>query len=164
MSKTVAAVSFLALACLFTGCAATRPKTLPDLSGERLDVAEDTLDRAGLRYEAVGGGALGIVVRSRWTVCRQRPAAGVTSRSVTLFVARSCPAAGSDVVPDVIGDSLEDAKGELEAEGFAVVAGSADGDPILVEQLWTVCDQFPEPGRRGHAVELEVARDCWDES
>ena len=47
------------------------PKAAPDLRGERLDVAEQRLDELGLEYERVGGGALGIVVRSRRTVCRQ---------------------------------------------------------------------------------------------
>ena len=164
MSKAAAAVAFSALALLLAGCGTTEPKAVPDVSGQSLDVAEDTLDRAGLRYDAVGGGAFGIVVRSHWTVCKQIPAPGASASSVTLFVARSCPTAGEDVVPDVLYDSLDEARDELEAEGFAVIAESADGDPILVEHLWTVCDQSPEPGRRGHTVELEVAHDCRDYS
>ena len=164
MSKVTAAVAFFGLALLLAACGSTTRRAVPDVTGQRLDVAEDTLDSADLRYDAVGGGSLGIVVRSHWTVCRQTPTPGASARSVTLFVARSCPAAGSDVVPDVVGDSLEAAKDELEAEGFAVVAQSADGDLILVEHLWTVCDQSPEPGHRGHTVEFEVAHDCWDYS
>jgi len=164
MSKVTAAVAFFALALLVAGCGTAAPKAVPDVTGQRLDVAEDMLDGVDLRYDAVGGGALGIVVRSHWTVCRQTPAPGASASSVTLFVARSCPTAGPDVVPDVIDDNLADAREELEAEGFAVVAQSADGDPILVEHLWTVCDQSPEPGHRGHTVELEVAHDCWDYS
>ena len=76
MSKASAAVVFSALALLLAGCGSTEPKAVPDVSGRSLDVAEDTLDRAGLRYDAVGGGAFGIVVRSHWTVCKQNPAPG----------------------------------------------------------------------------------------
>ena len=162
MHRATALALLALLALLLTACGSTAPKVVPAVTGERLDVAEGALDRAGLRYETVGGGALGVVVRSHWLVCRQTPAAGASARSLTLFVARSCAATGAAVVPDVIDVTLEDATEELEAEGFAVVATSADGDPILVEHLWTVCDQSPEPGHRGRTVELEVAHDCWD--
>ena len=164
MHRAIPLALLALLASLLTACGSTAPRVVPAVTGERLDVAEDALDRTGLRYETVGGGALGIVVRSHWTVCRQTPTPGTSARSITLFVARSCAAAGQDVVPDVIDATLDDAKDDLEAEGFAVVAKSADGDPILVEHLWTVCDQSPEPGHRGHTVELEVAHDCWDYS
>jgi beta-lactam-binding protein with PASTA domain len=66
---------------------------VPDEVGKRLDVAESDLGDAGLTYQEIGGGALGIIVRSNWTVCQTEPAAGSTvgsGRSVKLIVARSC--------------------------------------------------------------------------
>ena len=146
-----------------TACGATTAKAIPDVVGQHLDTAQDTLDTAGLRYQTVGGGALGIVVRSHWTVCRLNPAAGKIARSVTLFAARSC-AADLQVVPDVVDGQLEDAREQLEAAGFRVVVRSVDGDAILVQRLWTVCDQSPAPGYRGRTVVLDVAHDCWDYS
>jgi hypothetical protein len=59
--------------------------------GEKLDVAESDLDSAGLHYKEVGGGAFGIVVKSNWTVCQTKPAAGQTANGpVALIVNRSC--------------------------------------------------------------------------
>src|SRR5436309_8687318 len=92
---------------LATACGSTRPEVVPDVRGERLDVAEDTLDSSGLRYATAGGGALGIIVRSHWYVCRQDPAPRNKATKVLLTVARSCS------VPDVVGESLEDAEEEL---------------------------------------------------
>jgi hypothetical protein len=37
--------------------------------GQRLDVAEDQLDNAGVTYHTIGGGMFGIVVKSDWGVC-----------------------------------------------------------------------------------------------
>jgi hypothetical protein len=61
---------------------------VPDLVGERLDVAEDELDGLGIRYEEIGGGTFGIVVRSNWEVCETRPKSGARADSVKLIVAR----------------------------------------------------------------------------
>ena len=145
-----------------TACGSTRPAPVPDVTGERLDVAEDTLDAAGLRYHPVGGGAFGIILPSRWTVCSQIPTPGKRATEVTLVVERSCPAPQPLVVPDVTGEQLDDARDELERSGFQVSAESLEDDPVLVESFWTVCEQRPEPGRRGREVELYVAHDCWD--
>jgi hypothetical protein len=66
---------------------------VPDEVGERLDVAESDVRGAGLRYSEIGGGTFGILVKSNWTVCEMRPAAGtkVAKRSrVKLIVDRDC--------------------------------------------------------------------------
>ncbi len=144
-----------------TACGSTRAVVVPDVTGERLDAAEDNLDAAGLRYRAVGGGAFGIVVRSHWLVCEQSPRPPAKAVSVTLYVERACPAARPVLVPDVVGEELDDAESELEAAGIQVSEESDDGDPILVESLWTVCDQSPEGGGRSRTVELYVAHECW---
>ena len=139
-----------------------RPATVPEVTGERLDVAENTLDAAGLHYHAVGGGAFGIILPSRWTVCREIPGPGALATEVTLVVEHSCPPARPPVVPDVTGEQLDDAREELEHAGLEVSAESMEDDPIIVESFWTVCDQRPEPGHRRREVGLYVAHDCWD--
>jgi beta-lactam-binding protein with PASTA domain len=154
----VVMAALLALA----GCGDAPQKAVPTVEGDRLDVAEDTLDSVGVGYQTVGGGTFGIVVRSHWTVCSQSPAPGSIASSVTLYVDRTCPSDTAGIVPDVQWDSLDDARAELEADGFGVEAESLDGDVIIVESNWTVCDQAPLPGHRGRNVVLEVAHDCWD--
>jgi hypothetical protein len=88
----LASVLLLA-AVLAGGCGgdANREATrVPQVEGERLDVAQEILDDAGLGYEVIGGGAAGVIVRSNWEVCSQRPPAGRRAESVDLVVARSC--------------------------------------------------------------------------
>jgi beta-lactam-binding protein with PASTA domain len=154
----VVMTTLLALA----GCGNASGKVVPAVRGERLDVAENTLDSVGVGYAIVGGGAFGVVVRSHWTVCSQAPAPGSVAASVTLYVDRSCPSDTAGVVPDVEWETLDDAREELEAAGFQVDAESLDSDSIIVESNWTVCDQAPLAGHRGRTVVLEVAHDCWD--
>lgn len=63
---------------------------LPNLKGERLDVAQSRLDDRGITYEEVGGGAFGVIDPSNWEVCRTMPSAGtkVRDRTVKLIVER----------------------------------------------------------------------------
>jgi len=147
----------IALGCSFvllaSACGSTRPRAVPDVAGKRLDVAEDTLDALGLHYRTAGGGAFGIVVRSHWFVCEQLPPPKKVARSVILTVARSC------TVPDVVGESLEDAKEELRGAGIDFTVESYDDDPIVVDHLWTVCEQWPEAGSAPQSVELTVRHD-----
>ena len=99
-------VLLVGLAHATTGCGGGRRQKVPDVRGERLDVAQERLDALDLRYETVGGGAFGVVVRSHWTVCRQEPKPGVVARSVRLIVDRDCPLPApplppADIVPNV---------------------------------------------------------------
>ena len=50
---------------------------VPQLVGERLDVAKDRLDRAGFDPDVEGGGILGIIRDSNWEVVTQDPGPGV---------------------------------------------------------------------------------------
>lgn len=63
-----------------TSVATPSPSSIPlvpsDLVNERLDVAETELNEKGVGYNEVGGGSLGIVVKSNWIVCQTRPAVG----------------------------------------------------------------------------------------
>jgi beta-lactam-binding protein with PASTA domain len=152
-----------AVVLLFAGCGGTaKPKRVPDLRGQRLDLAEDRLEAHGLDWEEIGGGSLGIVIRSHWRVCDQEPMPGRLGRTVKLVVDRECPGRASEppVVPDVSGLSLEDADEELDDLGIGHDAETYDDDVPLVEHLWEVCGQDPGPGARTFYVELYVERDC----
>jgi len=50
---------------------------VPELVGQRLDVAKDRLDRAGFDPDVEGGGVLGIINDSNWQVVTQDPGPGV---------------------------------------------------------------------------------------
>jgi hypothetical protein len=159
-STKIATSAVLVLAC--TACGGARARPVPNVAGLPLDVAENTLDAKDLRYRAIGGGAFGIVVRSHWIVCRQRPAARTESTTVTLYVARSCPPRRPAAVPDVVGAQLDYAEITVQQSGLQVRTESVEGDPIVLKSRWIVCDQSPEAGERAKAVELYVAHD-WNE-
>jgi PASTA domain/RDD family len=151
----IPAAVVLGLVLVGTACSAAHPKRVPDVTDQRLDVAEDTLDALGVPYETAGGGVFGIVMRSHWVVCKQSPPAHRIASSVLLVVARSCS------VPDVVGESLDDAEDQLEQSGIDVQEHSLDDEPILVESLWTVCGQSPAAGASVRPVDLYVSHDCW---
>jgi hypothetical protein len=93
MRYGLVASTLLLAAVLVGGCGgdANREATrVPQVEGMRLDVAQQRLDDSGLGYEVIGGGALGVIVRSSWEVCEQRPLAGTRAKTVDLVVARSC--------------------------------------------------------------------------
>jgi beta-lactam-binding protein with PASTA domain len=85
-----AAVAAAILVAVLAGGCGGEANRVPDVEGKRLDVAQELLDDAGLGYEVIGGGVFGVVVRSNWEVCEQRPPAGRRAKSVDLVVARSC--------------------------------------------------------------------------
>ena len=89
MRYLLAITAALLLVLVAGGCGGDA-KRVPNVDGKRLDVAQEILDEAGLDYEVIGGGALGVLVRSNWEVCEQRPPAGNRAKSVDLVVARSC--------------------------------------------------------------------------
>lgn len=72
------------------GGGAAQPRRVPDVRDERLDVAEARLRDRGLEWEELGGGVLGILVRSKWQVCDQDPGPGTKARTVRLVVERDC--------------------------------------------------------------------------
>jgi hypothetical protein len=89
MRYTAPVVAALFLSFLAGGCGGEANR-VPQVEGKRLDVAQELLDDAGLGYEVIGGGALGVIVRRNWQVCEQRPRAGRLAKSVELHVGRSC--------------------------------------------------------------------------
>ncbi|HET7691117.1 MAG TPA: PASTA domain-containing protein [Nocardioidaceae bacterium] len=67
---------------------------MPDVTGQRLDVALSDIDRAGHDkddIEVLGGGMFGVIDESNWQVCDQDPAAGTAiDAKPRLTVDRSC--------------------------------------------------------------------------
>ncbi|MGH1561438.1 DUF4839 domain-containing protein [Mumia sp. DW29H23] len=68
---------------------------MPDVTGQKLDVAYDKIKNAGFedkdKVKIEGGGTFGVVMEGNWTVCEQEPTAGETiSGETTLTVDRSC--------------------------------------------------------------------------
>ena len=63
--------------------------TVPDVTGESLDSAEEDLDVAGIGY-SVDSGDDEVLFEHLWEVCYQDPRAGARARFVTLTVEHSC--------------------------------------------------------------------------
>lgn len=63
--KRTAPALLVGSALMLAACSGGGSSTVRgDLVGQRLDVAEHELDRGGIGYDAVGGGSLGIIVKS----------------------------------------------------------------------------------------------------
>jgi hypothetical protein len=83
--------ALILVTALVAGCGgAGRPKRVPDVRGQRLDLAEARLEARGLRWEELGGGAFGVIVRSHWYVEEQLPRPGQRATTVRLVVERDC--------------------------------------------------------------------------
>ena len=67
-------------------------------------------------------------------------------------------------IPDVTGESLEDAKEELDAAQLAYEVNGGGTFGVVVDHFWQVCEQTPAGGERGRKVELYVERECWEDS
>jgi beta-lactam-binding protein with PASTA domain len=145
----------LLLAAVASGCGG-EARTVPDVVGNRLDVAQETLDDRGLSYETVGGGTFGIVVTSNWTVCEQEPAAGRRAKRVELVVARWCPPP-APIVPSLERLPLTEAEARLFERGIEPEITWLD-DSDRYEAI--VCEQSPPAGDRAAIVELHVAERC----
>ena len=78
-------------AAVTTGGTVVVTTAVPDLVGQRLDVAKERLARAKFEADVDGGGVLGIVVDGNWEVVAQRPPGGTQleqGSSVRLDVVR----------------------------------------------------------------------------
>lgn len=76
-TTTVERTVTVAPSTLTTGGTVIVKTAVPELVGERLDVARDRLDRAGFDPDVEGGGLLGIIDESNWEVVLQDPGPGV---------------------------------------------------------------------------------------
>ena len=71
---------------------------MPNVTGQRLDIAENSIKSAGFDGDAkvVGGGTFGVLVKANWQVCKQAPAAGQpVTAAPQLTVDRSCSGSAS---------------------------------------------------------------------
>lgn len=120
----------------------------------------------GLSPYDVGGGLLGIVVSSDWTVCFSSQ----VGNSMTFFAAKGCSpdsnsqsgsAVSASTVHGLIGQNLQSAESSLSAagSGYAQIGGGDLG--IDVPAHWTVC--YATLGSAGVA-ELYAAKDCTPEA
>ena len=144
----------------------SEPRVVPDVRGERLDRAERLLADQKLDWDEERDSGVSVLVRANWTVCAQTPAPGKLARRVVLRVAKRCPAAATTrkppLLPWLIGSDLHEAKEELDAICVSYSVVTDDGDPVLVDRLWTICDQTPGGGTRAANVELRVEHECWE--
>jgi hypothetical protein len=67
---------------------------IPDVTGDRLDLAEEELTGLGLDIDAEGGGVFGVLVPENWEVCATSPVGGEqTEPGATVRVAVERPGA-----------------------------------------------------------------------
>ena len=95
------AVAFIVLFGL-VGCGGDKLPAMPTVVGQKLDVALSDIKRAGFSndVEVLGGGLLGVIDKSNWTVCEQEPAAGQALTSTPrLKVDRTCASTSPSVPP-----------------------------------------------------------------
>jgi len=112
---------------------------MPDVAGGRLDVALSDLSALGVGegdVEIVGGGSLGILDESNWTVCEQSPAANSELLPpFRLIVDQSCSTAPTveaavDATQEVTDESTVDTEIDTAAqpESPVVFRAQAQGD------------------------------------
>jgi beta-lactam-binding protein with PASTA domain len=125
---------------LAAGCGGGTSEPVPDVVGERLDVAKSRMDDAGYGTEEIGGGTFGIVVESNWTVCETDPTAGASGGGdVKLIVDRSCRSSADS-----------DDAASTEAETVAEEESTVDDEPA---------QPAPEPAVRRVRVPSVVGMD-----
>lgn len=129
--------------------------TVPNVVGSTESVANSTLVAAGLVKGVVTSTAVGATTVNDAKVKTQTPAAGavVNEGAAVALVLFAAP-----TVPDVTGDTLEDATDALEALGF-VVASTTSSDGATLENDGTVKSQSPVGATKantGSTVDLVV--------
>jgi hypothetical protein len=180
---TVACISGL------TACSgAAKQAAVPNLVGQRLDVAESNLDDMGLKYEEIGGGTFGIIAKSNWTVCSTQPEAGSSASKVKLIVDRECGDAGAGAataptqgtnglsarrsqktwaMPDLRGRNLQGAQDAIQSLTDDLIWFTSSHDATgerrgqWLDRDWKVCTQNVAPGHRigrGTKIDFGVVR------
>lgn len=156
------------LAVVVTGCSSDeQAPTMPDVVGMHLDTARTTIEQAGFLEDIVvdGGGALGVVIESNWTICTQSPEPGsaLEDAVVSVSVDRECGDASPEATasaatldpataPDVVGMTLDVAEEALAGYVFDTYDTSGEDRSVWVASNWTVIAQRVE----GDTVILDV--------
>lgn len=129
---------------------ATAVLSMPDVVGERLDVAYSDLEALGVvkdDVEILGGGTFGVVNEENWTVCEQRPEAGSERLAgVRLVVDRTCPSLAATAAPSPAAtDAGDSASSDADAsEESADPDAEASGDPTKSESTQTEAAEAPD--------------------
>jgi hypothetical protein len=154
------AIGVLSLAVAIGGCGGgkTRP-AVPDVVGQRLDVAESTVKDAGYEFEVIGGGTFGVVVESKLDRVRAESRRGhhghrdgEARRGSRVRRGRGgAPErrTGTFVMPNLVGLVLQDAQDQLQAlDSYNLDQEDASGlERIqILDSNWMVCRQSPSPG------------------
>ena len=137
------------VALTLAGCSGGDPITMPDVVGKKLDVAKSDVARAGIdeEVEVLGGGLLGVVVESNWTVCTQEPPGGApVSGTPRLMAERLCEAGGTaDTEASEESEPTESTQQTPEAEEYTyrgpkyeIVSVDEDQGPAALTQHWVV--------------------------
>ncbi|MDT0445937.1 Stk1 family PASTA domain-containing Ser/Thr kinase [Streptomyces johnsoniae] len=129
-------------------------KAVPDVTGSTLEEARAQLENDAFVPEEGGSEPC---AEEADTVCRTDPAAGeeVERESTVTIIMSEGPEPVE--VPDVVGDSFEDAEAELEELGFEV---EREEEQTSDEEAGTVLEQSPEGGEEAEpesVITLTVA-------
>jgi hypothetical protein len=190
--RTVVPLVSLSAMATLVGCAGSSdpgagdsPTVLPNVVGQRLDLAESRLDDASIDYEEIGGGTFGVVDASNWVVCQTDPVPGSETANVKLVVDRSCPDESADkpktasatkqrtrqqswTMPDLRGKNLQFAQDAIQALTDDAIWYTSSHDATgqdrsqILDRGWTVCTQNVAPGTRITAdadIDFGVVRD-----
>jgi hypothetical protein len=112
----------------------------------------------------VGGGVLGVIVPSDWTVCF----ASTSGRSVTFYASKDCSPdsnsqsgnqAPSQQVSALLNQNLQTAENNLSSAGFGYNEIGGGDLGIWLPSDWTVCYAT----NAGGATDLYAAKDCTPE-
>lgn len=144
-----ASLAAAVVALIVAGCSGADPIAMPDVVGKKLDVAKSDVARAGIdqEVEVVGGGLLGVVVESNWTVCTQEPPSGApVSGPPNLTVDRSCDASGTadpgvseEPAPTGSTQPTPDAEAyTYQGPKYEIVSVDEDQGPAKLNQYWVV--------------------------
>jgi hypothetical protein len=134
---------------------------MPNFSGMNLASAISTALRSGETPSYVGGGVLGVVVPSDWTVCFAKP----SGHSVTFYAAKDCspdsnsqsgPAAPSPEVSGFVDQNLQAAENNLSSGGLGYNEIGGGDLGIFLPSDWTVCYAT----NVGGATDLYAAKSC----
>jgi len=127
--------------------------TVPDVRGQTLDAARNTLDSAG--FDVVDGGATDSELPAG-TIARSDPAGGTSVSSgstVTVYASNG----NQTLLPDVVGQKIDQATGTLNGFGVAVT-DQVVTDPAQKDKVLSMNPAAGSVATRGSTVNVVVGR------